>query len=262
VSDNSNLASWFSLANKLLAVGYDVAASAAPEIARNDDHAGDIRLMAVSLIARSLSNLRATLAMVNAKRLVEARVIARCILENQFWLVGFANDPDRFRQIIIDDDLNRRGLKGRTLFETGEMPDEVEKGLRQWMRDNKSWKTSKSITPKQLARDAQVGDAYVFYDYLSSDAHPTVSALNRYVVSTDGKEISGIDLDPEPSEEELVETTGLGCFGLVNVLVGGCTILKSDAAQEVDELAREYLRLMATTAKAREVGPDLDSRTR
>lgn len=197
--------------------------------------------------------------MVVAKRLVEARVLARCILENQFWLVGFTNEPDKFRQLIIDDDLNRRGSKGRTLFETGEMPDDVEKKLRGWMRDNKGWKTSKSVTPKQIARDAQIGDAYVFYDLLSSDAHPTMFALNRYVVSADGEEITGIDLDPEPSEEELVETTGLGCFGMVNVLVGGCTILRSRAAERVDELAREYLRLMATMVDTGETAPGLGS---
>jgi hypothetical protein len=252
VPDDSNLASWFSLANKLLDIGYEIAVSAGPEIQRNDDHAGDIRLMAVSLIARSLSNMRGTLAMVNAKRLVEARVLARCILENQFWLAGFTNEPDKFRKVIVDDNLNRRGSKGRTLFETGEMPDHIEEKLRQWMRDNKRWKTSKSVTPKQVARDAQIGDAYVFYELLSSDAHPTLFTLNRYVVSTDGREITGIDLDPEPTGEELAETTGLGCFGLVNVLVGGCTILRSEAAERVDELAREYLRLMAATVEAHE----------
>ena len=190
--------------------------------------------------------------MVAEKRLVEARVLARCILENQFWLVGFVNEPDKFRKALIDDDLNRRGSKGRTLFETGEMSDHIEKNLRQWMRNNKAWKTSKSVTPKQVARDAQIGDSYVFYDLLSSDSHPTVSTLNRYVVSTNAGEITGIDLDPEPTGEELAETTGLGCFGLVNFLVGSCTILKSGAAATVDELAREYLRLMAATVEVRE----------
>lgn len=244
VSEVIDLTSWSALASQLLRLGYEIAGSAGPEVCRNDDGSGDIRLMAVSLVARSLSNMRGALAMANAKLLVEARVLARCILENQFWIVGFAHDSDRFRQLIIDDDRNRKGLKGHTLFETGSLPDEAEKLLRQWMRTNKDWRTTKSIAPKQVARDAQIGDAYVFYDVLSTDAHPTVFSLNRYVTSQDGHTVTGIDLAPDPNEADLRETLGLACFGLVNVLVAGCDILRSDAAGKVDDLARECLRLM------------------
>ncbi len=179
MSEIDDLTAWNSLAHKLVSLGYEVAGAAAPEVLRTDDDRGDIRLMGVSLVARSLSNMRGTLAMVSEKQVVEARVLARCILENLFWIAGFASDPNRFRQAMIDGDRNRRGSQGQTLFETGEMPDEAEKKLRQWLRDNKEWRTSKSATPKQIARDAQLGDAYVFYNLLSSDAHPTVPALDR-----------------------------------------------------------------------------------
>jgi hypothetical protein len=242
----AHLSSWTALADKLLYLGYEISGSAGPEVVRNDDHEGDIRLMAVLLIARSLSNMRGTLAMVNARLVVEARVLARCILENQFWIAGFASDPDKFRKTMIDDDLNRKGSKGQVLFETGKIPDEVEAGLRHWMRTNKEWRTTKSIAPKQVAREAQISDAYVFYDLLSTDAHPTVFTLNRHVTSRDGEEITGIDLEPTPSETELDETVGLACFGLINVLVCGCKILRSGAAGRVDDLAREYLGLMST----------------
>lgn len=245
-----SLTQWAALADKLLRLGYEIAGSAAPEIQRNDDPRGDIRLMAVSLTARSLSNMRGVLAMTHEKRIVEARVLARCILENQFWAVGFAEDPDKFRQAVISHDLHKRGSSGQILFETGEIPDEIEQNLRQWMRENRGWNKAKSIAPKQVAKDAQVTDAYVFYNLLSSDAHPTVHALNRYVISKDGREISGIDLDPEPSEEELSETVSLGCYGLLGVLVCGCKILRSGASGRVDSLAREYLEIMKAKVEA------------
>jgi hypothetical protein len=145
-----SLAQWIALADKLLRLGYEIAGSAAPEVQRNDDHKGDIRLMAVSLVARSLSNMRGTLAMILEKRIVEARVLARCILENQFWAAGFAEDPEKFRQAMISKDLNKRGSSGQMLFETGEIPDEIEQKLRQWMRENKGWNKAKSIAPKQV----------------------------------------------------------------------------------------------------------------
>lgn len=239
---------WTTLANKLLALGYEIAGAAGPEVLRNDDHAGDIRLLAVQLIARSLSNMRGALAMAGADLVVEARVLSRCILENQFWIAGFANNSAEFRKLMIEDDLRRRGAKAQTLFKTGELPDSIEGKLREWMRSNKAWQRAKSIAPKQLAQDAQIADAYLFYELLSTDAHPTVFALNRYVISRDGIEIIEIDLDPTPTRAELDDTVGLACFGLVNVLVGGCQILRSKAADRADELAREYLELM--TAKA------------
>jgi Family of unknown function (DUF5677) len=247
-----SITQWTSLADKLMRLGYEVAGSAAPEIQRKDDHRADIRLMAVSLIARSLSNLRGTLAMTRDKRIVEARVLARCILENQFWVAGFAEDPDKFRQAMIGQDLNKKGSSGQMLFETGELPDEIESKLRQWVRENKEWRKAKSIDPKQVAKATQVSDAYVFYNLLSSDAHPTVHALDRYVISSDGREITDIDLDPEPSEKELSETVSLACFGLIGVLVSGCKILQSQASQSVDLLAREYLEMMRAKVAADE----------
>ena len=124
------------------------------------------------------------------------------------------------------------------------MPDEIEQKLRRWMRENNGWNKAKSIAPKQVAKDAKVSDAYMFYDLLSSDAHPTVHTLNRYVLSEDGKEITDIDLDPEPCGEESAETVSLGCYGLVGVLICGCKILQSGASEKADLLAREYLEMM------------------
>lgn len=253
VAAADSLAQWTVLADKLLRLGYEIAGSAGPEVRRNDDHGGDIRLMAVTLIARSLSNMRGTLVMVREKRIVEARVLARCILENQFWAAGFAEDPDKFRQAMINHDLNKRGSSGQILFATGEMPDEIEKKLRQWMRENKGWSQAKSIAPKQVAKDAQVSDAYVFYDLLSSDAHPTARALNRYVVSEHGEEITDIDLDPEPTADESAETVSLSCYGLVGVLVSACRVLQSDASPKVDSLAGEYLEMMRAQVEGDEV---------
>lgn len=242
--DVDALIAWHSLAQKLLDLGYEIAGASAPVVLKNDDGRNDIRLMAVLLIARSLSNMRGVLTMIHEKQVVEARALARCIQENFFWIAGFAGDPEKFRQILIDDDRNRKGSQGQALFECGELPDEAEKKLRQWMRNNKGWRAAKPTTPKKLARDADIGDAYTFYNLLSTDAHPTLHALYRYVILTSDQTISEIDLNPEPAEQELAETVGLGCFGLVQVLVCACTILGADAAERVDLLAREYLEMM------------------
>ena len=234
---------WTNLATNLLNQGYDIAGAAGPAILRNDAQQGDIRLMATTLIARSLSHMRGVLILLREKRLVEARTLARSILENQFWLAGFSEEPERFRKLMIDGDKNRRGASGQALFETGELSDEVGEQVRNWMRENKDWNKLKSVAPKEVAKNARQSDAYVFYSYLSSDSHPTVAALDRYVTSVNGV-VTGLDLDPKPTDEEIVDTLGLACYGLVIVLVAGCKILRSPGATSVDELAQEYLGLM------------------
>jgi hypothetical protein len=234
---------WFDFANKLLKLGYDLGGNAGPAILKNDDRRGDIRLITVSLIARSLSNMRGVLIMVQEKRLVEAKMLARSIIENQFWIGGFAQEPDKFRKAIIEQDLNRRGANGQLLFQSGDLSDEVEQQLRQWMNENAEWRAAKSITPKDVARAAQQSDAYIFYANLSLDAHPTVHSLRRYVVADDNDVITDVDLDPAPPPGELASTLGLACFGLVNSLLFGCEILQSGVAM-AEALAQEYLALM------------------
>ena len=113
------LAPWAALADRLLDLGAEIAGAAGPEILRNDDGAGDIRLMTASLIARSLSNMRSVLTLMYEQRIIEARVLTRCILENQYWATGFAEDPDRFRKALIDQDLNKKGSSGEMLFTGG-----------------------------------------------------------------------------------------------------------------------------------------------
>lgn len=47
MSASNCLGPWTSLADKLLHLGYEIAGSAGPEVLRNDDNRGDIRLNAV-----------------------------------------------------------------------------------------------------------------------------------------------------------------------------------------------------------------------
>ncbi len=62
--------------------------------------------------------------------------------------------------------------------------------------------------------------------------------------------ISDIDFKLQPAEQELAETLGLGCFGLVQVLGCACMILELDATEKVDLLVREYLEMMKAYAAA------------
>ena len=111
---------------------------------------------------------------------------------------AFDNDPDRCRQVLIDRDLNKKGSSGETHFAGGDLPDEIDQKLQEWLRANKGWKHVMAIVPNRVAKYGGLSDAYLSYDVLSSDAKPPVQAINRYVTSTDGKSITGINLEPTP----------------------------------------------------------------
>lgn len=247
--DVDTLTAWHVLGKKLLNIGYEIAGASAPALKGDGDRENDIRLIAVLLVARSLSNMRGMLTMVREQQIVEARTLARCIHENFFWMAGFARDPEKFRQTLIDDDTKRKSLQAKTLFEGGDLPDELKQKLRQWSRDNPR-QDAKSTAPKKLAENADVENAYLFYSMLSADAHPTLHALYRYVITNADQRISEIDLSPAPLQSEQAETVSLGCFALVQVLGCACAILGADAAEGVDSLAREYIELMKVQADA------------
>ncbi len=247
--DVDTLAAWHVLAKKLLDIGYEIAGASAPALKGNNDRENDIRLIAVLLVARSLSNMRGMLTMIREQQIVEARTLARCIHENFFWMAGFVHDPEKFRQTLIDEDTKRKSLQAQTLFAGGDLPDALKRKLRQWSRDNRG-QDAKSTAPRELARHADVQNAYLLYSMLSADAHPTLHALYRYVITNTDQRISEIDLSPAPLESEQAETVSLGCFALVQVLVCACAILGAGAAERVNSLAHEYLHLMEVQANA------------
>ncbi len=243
------LSQWFALTAKLLNTGYTIAHSAGPKLKSSDNRNADIQFYAVSLIARSLSNMRGVTTMIHEKRSVEAAILSRCILENLFWIVGFAEKPQKFRKIAVDHDLKRNGLSIENLFKGGKLPDRTEEFLRKWMRNNNSWKTAKSSEPKKLATEIGFEDAYLFYDHLSQEAHPTITGFNRYVVSRDKTGITEIDLAPEPDEFELEDAISMGCYGLVTAIIAGCKIFESEYSQIANQLGHEYLYLMQQKSK-------------
>ena len=67
----------------------------------------DPTYLALTLLARTVSNLKGAKILLEAKRIVEARTITRCCLENLYWTVGLAehrigrSSPGRFGQPVL-----------------------------------------------------------------------------------------------------------------------------------------------------------------
>ena len=72
--------------------------------------------LALTLLARTISNLKGALILLDARRIVEARTITRCCLENLYWTIALTEKGDAFVLQMRDDDLGHRKATGQAIF--------------------------------------------------------------------------------------------------------------------------------------------------
>jgi len=235
---------WRKYAEKLVGIGSELFGYA--EIPITEKGASDARVVAMALLCRTISNLKGTTILVDAGRIIEARILARSCIENLIYVGALREEGDKFvKEMALDGLANRKALAEILLNRKPKDAEQKwEAPLRAFLRRHKSGQNvKKSLSPKGIARDTMVRDAYVFYAQLSGDsAHPTTDALSRYFVRTkeSDRPERGLDMEPLPKATEQIETikyaceAGLGvCVG-VNEIVGG-TAVAASIAQAMNE---------------------------
>jgi hypothetical protein len=90
-------AQWLDFANRLRPVGMDI--FEATPITISEQGSADIRIIGLTLLARTLSNLKAAIALTDGGFIVEAKVIARCCFENSYWVGALVKEGDKFRTV-------------------------------------------------------------------------------------------------------------------------------------------------------------------
>lgn len=115
------------------------------------------------------------------------------------------------------------------------------------MKDaNKKFANAKTLSPKHVAAiRADFEKTYIFYGQLSSDAaHPSITALNRYILKGTPEEPGGIDIEPELRDGELCETLEYLCMAAVGVCVGVNQIIgTSNVDVDLSGIADRYIDL-------------------
>jgi hypothetical protein len=193
--------------------------------------AGDLKVIAVLLLIRTLSNLQGTVHLLSADRVVEARTIARCCFENLFYIAALREDGEQFvREMAKDHEASRKARGEFLMQQTSEMPDaEWQQKLRAFLASlGKDQTKRKSLDPKRIAARGSLLKGYVYYSQLSADAaHPTLDALQRYLGrAQEGDEpIRTIDINPGVNPKERRETLLMACEALLGVSIGVMEIL-------------------------------------
>jgi hypothetical protein len=206
----------------------------------------DPRVMAVCVLARTLSNLLAVRHLVRGKHIVEARSIARCCYENSFWIQGILTGGDKFvREMRRDEAASFKSRLEFVFAKVGKLSDpEREKGLRQQLRDDKKLQP-KPLNPKETATRGPLEQSYLIYSQLSADAaHPSLSALMRYIIKSveDGHTVYTLAAVPAPKVGEAAKTLEWACGATVAVCVGVNQIYQGTKANDaIRQIADELV---------------------
>jgi hypothetical protein len=186
-------AKWLEFAKRLYPIGIGI--FGATQVKITEKGSADIRIIGLMLLARTLSNLKAAIALTEGGFIVEAKVIARCCFENSYWVGALVIEGDKFRTSMVQHEMQHKRMRAQTIFsstaKTGGLEGQISDKLRQWMREHKEYEDSPTLDPKAVCGRAE-NESYMFYQHLSWDAHPSIETLNRYFEppDTDGRRAS------------------------------------------------------------------------
>src|ERR1700692_2262680 len=96
-------------------VGLGIIAKA--KVAIDQEWARNPKVVALTLLSRSLGNLKGAVAMVHQNLVVEARALTRCACENLICLGGLAALASEFVTALVADKAASRKRKGKLLLD-------------------------------------------------------------------------------------------------------------------------------------------------
>jgi hypothetical protein len=241
---------WLRYLDRVIACGEGIAATAR---IKNDD----ARLLTACLLARSISTARAVVHLIGLGHVVEARMLARSIFENKFYLYRLARDGSAFAREMLDDEVYHRGAQGETMFKEEQareaMGEESRARMKAFIKELRQENpNAKALNPKNAISGTDIGAAYPFYQRLSSDAaHPSVKALNRHIVETAKNEIVGLSLKPQIEDGEVIDTALLAAMALLTCCrVANETFGRTTGGERLEGLVAEYNEIAARTHPA------------
>jgi hypothetical protein len=221
----------------------------------------DARLLAACLLARSISTASAVVHLIGLGHVVEARILARSLFENKFYLYRLARDDgSAFVSGMFADEAYYHGARGQTMLK--EEQSRVAMGKESQSRVQAIVKRArqqnphaKPLKPQDVISDTDISAASVFYQKLSSDAaHPSITALSRHLVESEGNEV--LRFKPRIEDGEVMDTAYLASLALLIVCIAANDALgKTTGGAQLDQLVAEYNDIAARTLPASAPSP-------
>lgn len=172
---------------------------------------------------------------------VEARTLTRCCYENLIWAAALNERGSDFVADMLNDEAASRKAVGQTTLKlTSRAGADSDAGDAKLLRDlirqsEMRFPEGKKLHVDKTALGTAVELVYATYGQLSLDsAHPTISALGRYLHSEfeGGTRHLVIDVMPSVPEKEVLRTLQWACEALLGVIVASNQIVGGTATND------------------------------
>jgi hypothetical protein len=243
----NKVSSWLSLCEQLRFLGYAILGSVAA--IEDVSGAGKIKVIAATLLARTLSNLHGAMLLAKAGRVVEVRILVRCCFENQFLIAALLEQGDAFITKMEQADLSGKRALGQFVFDQGGAigidPAQLSR-FRSWMKtQNGAAFGDPFLKPKQVVKGTTIEAAYAFYAELSADAaHPTMTSLARYASPENYGDGLVFNLEPPVPEGEMERSLYSAFLATIHVCGEVNSLLGANSEAALNELAVQYDALL------------------
>lgn len=225
----AKLSDWFSVAD-------DVSFAMQRAVIRNSKEAAEGQLMrgrkpitqAVAL--RAVSNLQGAIIMAERGMAIEARTLARSVLEDAFCVAALHDDPDAFLEHLETDHALARKGQATAILNLGSKGKFDEKAIRKVIDGIPKLR---NLGMQGLAKLGPLAQQYLAYRVLSNDgAHPSATSLRRHVdVSSDNSTWAGFRIGPA-RDRDIVEALNFAMLAALPVGIGYTTIMEDVAGNE------------------------------
>jgi len=245
--DDPELKKALGYADRLLNAAIDVVA--ATHIQLKSDRARDPRVIALTLLCRSISNFRAAILLVQQKHVMEARALVRLLCENLLWLGALRERGSDFvTEILSDDRYKQKVLAQTTMKLTGKHGGDVNSSGAMTLR-NIIKRLSQNPDDKPLHADAIAAAGvveliYVDYIRFSLEAvHCSATALRRHISSerTETTDELIMSVVPNTSPKDVLLTVIHACSALSGAAVAANEMIGfTTASNKIASLVSEF----------------------
>ena len=147
-------------------------------------------------------------------------MLVRSTLENAFYLSRLAQDDGRaFVSEMFADEAYYNHARGQTMLKQKQSREAMGKDGQSLIqaivkRARARNPNAKPLKPQDVISDTDIRAASVFYQKLSSDAaHPSITALSRHLVESEGNEV--LCLKPRIKDGEVLDTAYFASLALL-----------------------------------------------
>lgn len=225
---------------RLMDVSIAVVGNAKVELTH--EFARDPKVVSLCILGRTISNFRATMALLHQESVLEARVLVRVMIENLLWIAALRERGSDFVQAMLKDEAHNRESLGRLTLEVSARnggdttrPDALR--LRSLIADlQKQLPRGEKLHADKTAAAGVASLAYVDYARLSLDAvHCSITALGRHLSSEHQAGVTELTVGVVPRFEatEALATAKLACRTLMGAAIAANELVGSTSESVV-----------------------------